>query len=214
MATPTFSTTQAPGSKYQPYAVRIKRVGGKIFAQIYVPSTISKDGTQNYAWIELVDPPVGDEELGLSADEVLGLLYDPTYVPEWKVAYLRAAYRSFRAAENARNRGDLSYSDWEVEVHDGPQYLNVSVHEEQIDSELVVDWLLSQVSVKQAEHIRLHVFEGFSFVEIACEELPGAGEADVAKRANSIGRSVKRALKKLREFIEQECPDLAHVGGV
>ncbi|MDP9800089.1 hypothetical protein J2S49_000165 [Arcanobacterium wilhelmae] len=179
-----------------------------------MPSTISKDGIQNYAWIELVDPPVGDESLGLSAGEVLALLYDPTYVPEWKVAYLRTAYRSFRAAENARNRGDLSYSDWEVEVHDGSQYLNVSVHEDQVDSELVVDWLLSQVSARQAEQIRLHVFEGFSFVEIAHGELLGAGEADLAKRANSIGRSVKRALKKLREFIEQECPDLAPVGGV
>lgn len=196
---------------HAPYSVRTKKVSDKVYTQIYVPSTISKDGTQNYAWIELVDPPVGDELLGLSADELLTLLYDPTYLPEWKVAYLRNAYLSFRGAENARNRGDLSYSDWEVEVHDGPQYLNVSVHEEQVDSELVVDWLLSQVSDKQAEHIRLHVFERLSFVEIAREELPGA---DVAKRANSIGRSVKRALKKLREFIEQECPDLAPVGGV
>lgn len=207
-------TTQPNRKTSEPYSVRTKRLGGQVCTQIYVPSTVSKDGAQNYAWIELVDPPVGDEELGLSADEVLGLLYDPTYVPEWKVEYLRAAYRSFRAAENARNRGDLSYSDWEVEVHDGPQYLNVSVHEDQIDSELVIDRLLAQVSAKQVEHIRLHVFEGFSFVEIAREELPGAGEADVAKRANSIGRSVKRALKKLRKFIEQECPDLAPVGGV
>ncbi|MHD0084303.1 sigma-70 family RNA polymerase sigma factor, partial [Corynebacterium diphtheriae] len=116
MATPTFSTTQKPDTGYQPYAVRTKKVGGKEFTQIYVPSKV-KRGVQKYAWIELVDPPVGDEKLGLSADEVLALLYDPTYVPEWKVAYLRAAYRSFRAAENARNRGDLSYSDWEVEVH-------------------------------------------------------------------------------------------------
>lgn len=207
-------TTQPNRRTSEPYSVRTEKVSGKVYTQIYVPSTISKEGIQNYAWIELVDPPVGDEELDLSADEVLALLYDPTYVPEWKVDYLRTAYRCFRAVENARNRGDLSYSDWEVEVHDGPQYLNVSVHEDQIDSELVVDWLLSQVSAKQAEHIRLHVFEGFSFVEIAREELPGAGEADVAKRANSIGRSVKRALKKLREFIEQECPDLAPVGGV
>lgn len=206
--------TQPNTAAHQPYSVRTKKVGGRVYTQIYVPSTSSKDGTQDYAWIELVDPPVGDEKLGLSADEVLALLYDPTYVPEWKVAYLRAAYRSFRAAENARNRGDLSYSDWEVEVHDGPQYLNVSIHEDQIDSELVVDWLLSQVSVKQAEQIRLHVFERLSFVDLARGELPDADETDVAKRANSIGRSVKRALKKLREFIEQECPDLASFGGV
>ena len=213
MATPTFSTTQKPDTGYQPYAVRTKKVGGKEFTHIYVPSKVT-DGVQEYAWIELVDPPTGDDDLGLSAEDMLALLYDPTYVPEWKVAYLRAAYRSFRATKNARNRGDLSYSDWEVEVHGGPQYLNVSVHEDQIDSELVVDWLLSQVSAKQAEHIRLHVFERLSFVEIAREELRGADEADVTKRANSIGRSVKRALKKLREFIEQECPDLAPVGGV
>ena len=207
-------TTQPNKRTSEPYSVRTKKVGGKAYTQIYVPSTISKDGIQNYAWIELVDPPVGDEKLGLSAVEVLALLYDHTYVPEWKVEYLRTAYRSFRAAENARNRGNLSYSDWEVEVHDGLQYLTVSVHEDQIDSELVVDWLLAQVSAKQAEHIRLHVFEEFSFAEIAHEELPGAGEADVAKRANSIGRSVKRALTKLREFIEQECPDLVPAGGV
>lgn len=206
-------TTQPNTDTAQPYAVRTKKVGGKEFTHIYVPSKVT-DGVQEYAWIELVDPPTGDDDLGLSAEDMLALLYDPTYVPEWKVAYLRAAYRSFRAAENARNRGDLSYSDWEVEVHDGPRYLNVSVHEDQIDSELVVDWLLSQVSVKQAEQIRLHVFERLSFVEIAREELPSADEADVSKRANSIGRSVKRALKKLREFIEQECPDLAPVRGV
>lgn len=200
--------------QHAPYSVRTKKVGGKVYTQIYVPSTTSKDGTQNYAWIELVDPPTGDEELKLRADEILDLLYDPTYLADWKVAYLHQAYRDFRSVENTRNRGDLSYSDWEVEVHDGPQYLNVSVHEDQINSELVVDWLLAQVSAKQAEQIRLHVFEQLSFVEIAREELPGADEADVAKRANSIGRSVKRALKKLREFIEQECPDLAPVGGV
>lgn len=206
--------TQANTAAHQPYSVRTKKVSGKVYAQIYVPSTISKDGIQNYAWIELVDPPVGDEKLGLSADEVLSLLYDPTYVPEWKVAYLRTAYLAFRAAENARNRGDLSYSDWEVEIHDGPHCVNVSIHEDQVDSQLMVEWLLSQVSDKQAEQIRLHVFEWLSFVEIAREELPGADEAEVARRANSIGRSVKRALKKLREFIEQECPDLAPVRGV
>lgn len=207
-------TTQPNRRTSEPYSVRTKKVGGKVYTQIYVPSTVSKDGTQNYEWIELVDPPTGDKKLGLSADEVLALLYDQTYVSDWKIAYLREAYLEFRAMENARNRSDVSYSDWEVEVHDGPQYLNVSVHEEQIDSELVVDWLLSQVSAKQADHIRLHVFEGLSFVQIARDELLGAGEADVTKRANSIGRSVKRALKKLREFIEQECPDLAPGGGV
>ncbi|MBG9276811.1 sigma-70 family RNA polymerase sigma factor [Corynebacterium diphtheriae bv. mitis] len=207
-------TTQPNRRTSEPYSVRTKKVGGKVYTQIYVPSTVSKDGTQNYAWIELVDPPTGDKKLGLSGDEVLALLYDQTYVSDWKIAYLREAYLEFRAMENARNRSDVSYSDWEVEVHDGPQYLNVSVHEEQIDSELVVDWLLSQVSAKQADHIRLHVFEGLSFVQIARDELLGAGEADVTKRANSIGRSVKRALKKLREFIEQECPDLAPGGGV
>lgn len=200
--------------QHAPYSVRTRKVGGNVYTQIYVPSTISKDCTQNYAWIELVDPPVGDESLGLSADEVLAVLYDPTYVPEWKVAYLHQAYRDFRTVKNARDRGDLSYSDWEVEVHDGPQYLNVSVHEEQINSELVVEWLLSQVSDKQAEQIRLHVFERLSFVEIAREKLPSADEAEVARRANSIGRSVKRALNKLREFIETECPDLAPFGGV
>ena len=193
--------------------MRTKRFAGKTFTQIYVPSRVV-DGVQEYAWIDLVDPPTGDAELQLSADEVLNLLYDPTYLADWKVAYLQQAYRDFRSAKNARERGDISYSDWQVEVHDGPQYMNVTVHEDQIDSELMVDWLLSQVSDKQAKQIRLHVFERLSFVEIAREELPGADDADVTKRANSIGRSVKRALKKLREFIEQECPDLTPFRGV
>lgn len=124
--------------QHAPYSVRTKKANGKVHTQIYVPSTVSEDGTQNYVWIQVVDPPVGDESLGLSADEALALLYDPTYVPEWKVAYLYAAYLAFRAAENARNHGDLSYSDWEVEIHDGPQYMNVSVHEDQFDRELMV----------------------------------------------------------------------------
>lgn len=197
-----------------PYSVRTKLSGYKTYPQIYVPSTISKDGTQKYAWIELVDPPTGDERLGLSADEVLDLLYDPTYLADWKVAYLREAYKVYRAAENDRNRSLISYSDWEVEVHDGPQYVNVSLHEAQVDSDLFIDWLLSQVSDKQATQIRMHVLEGFSFAAIARAELPNAGEAEVAKRANSIGRSVKRGLTKLREVIERECPDLAPFGGV
>lgn len=206
-------STQPHTNTPAPYSVRTKYFAGQEFKQIYVPSRLIDD-VQQYAWIQLVDPPVGDESLGLSADEVLALLYDPGYVADWKVAYLHQAYRDFRTVKNARDRGDLFYSDWEVEVHDGPQFLSVSVHEDQVDSELVVEWLLSQVSDKQAEQIRLHVFEGFSFVEIAREELPGADEAEVARRANSIGRSVKRGLKRLREFIEQECPDLAPVGGV
>lgn len=206
-------STQPHTNTPAPYSVRTKYFAGHEFTQIYVPSRLIDD-VQQYAWIQLVDPPTGDIELKLSADEVLALLYDPGYAADWKVAYLHQAYRDFRTVKNARDRGDLSYSDWEVEVHDGPQYLNVSVHEEQVDSELVVEWLLSQVSDKQAEQIRLHVFERLSFVEIAREELPGADEAEVARRANSIGRSVKRGLKMLREFIETECPDLAAFGGV
>ena len=161
--------THRPHNTPAPYAVRTKHFAGKTFTQIYVPSRVV-GGVQGYAWIELVDPPTGDEELKLRADEVLDLLYDPTYLADWKVAYLQQAYRDFRSVKNARELGDLSYSDWEVEVHDGRQFMNVSVHEDQVDSELVVDWLLSQVSAKQAEQIRLHVFERLSFVEIARKE--------------------------------------------
>ena len=82
-------------------------------------------------------------------------MYDPTYLVNWKVAYLQQAHRDFRSAKNARERGDISYSDWQVEVHDGPQYVNVTVDEDQI---------------------RLHVFERLSFVEIAREGLPGPHE--------------------------------------
>lgn len=191
----------------EPYAVRTKKVSGKELTQIYVPSKVT-NGVQEYAWIELVDPPTGDEDFGLNAGNMLALLYDPSYVADWKVAYLRQAYQEFRAVENGRNRGDLSYSDWAGEIHDGPQNMSVSIHEDRVDSEMVVDWLLTQVSAKQAEQIRLYVFDQLSFVEIARDELPDGEPDEIAKRANSIGRSVKRGLHKLREFIETECPEL------
>ena len=40
-----------------------------VHTQIYVPSRVV-GGVQEYAWIELVDPPTGDTELQLSADDV------------------------------------------------------------------------------------------------------------------------------------------------
>lgn len=196
-----------------PYSVRQKRSAGKEFTQIYVPSRIV-GGVQQYAWIELVDPPTGDRELRLSADEVLDLLYDPGYVAEWKVAYLQQAYQDFRAMKNARERGDISYSDWQVEIHDGPQHTTISLSHEQINSQLVVDSWLAHLPEKQARFIRLHVFDGLSFVEIARLEHPDAGDAEIATKANSIGRSVKRGLKKLAAVVELECPERVRVTGV
>lgn len=102
--------THRPHNIPAPYAVRTKHFAGKTFTQIYVPSRVV-GGVQEYAWIELVDPPSGDEELKLRADEILALLYDPTYLADWKVAYLQQAYRDFRSVTNARERGDISYSD-------------------------------------------------------------------------------------------------------
>lgn len=203
MATPTFSTTNSPA----PYAVRTKRSGDKVYTQIYVPSTTSKEGVQHYAWITLVDPPTGDKKLKLSVEEILKVLFDPTDVPDWKVAYLRQAYADFRAVKNARGRGDISYSDWVVEVHDGPQYTTLSLFEEQIDSQLVVDSWLAHLGDKQANYIRLYVFDRCSFVEIARLEHPDADAAEIEKKANSIGRSVKRGLKKLAEILKSACPD-------
>lgn len=206
-------TTQPNTDTAQPYAVRTKKVGGKEFTQIYVPSKI-KEGVQECAWIELVDPPIGDDDLGLSAEDMLALLYDPTYVADWKVAYLHQAYREFRDIKNARDRGDLSYSEWAVEIHDGPHYVSVSIHEEQVDSEMVVDQWLTHVSAKQAEQIRLYVFDQLSFVEIARDELPDGEPDEIAKRANSIGRSVKRGLNKIGKFIETQCPEMRPASGV
>lgn len=182
-----------------PYAVRTKIIGKHEHRQIYVPSRLV-DGVQEYAWIELVDPP--------TSDGVLDLLYDPTYIDEWKIIYLHAAYREYREVENARKRQDLFYSEWEVEVHDGPQDLTLSVHEDQVNGDVVVDRLLSHLSVQQAHYIRLHVFDRQPFVEIVRDELPQADETDVQRRANTIGRSVKRALAQLKNLIENECPDL------
>lgn len=202
-----------PHNTPAPYAVRTKHLAGKTFTQIYVPSRVV-GGIQEYAWIELVDPPTGDEELELRADEILDLLYDPEYLADWKVAFLQQAYRDFRAVKNARERGDISYSDWQVEIHDGPQYTNVSLSQEQIDAQLVVDSWLANLPERQARFIRLHVLDGLSFVEIARLEHPDAGDAKITTKANSIGRSVKRGLKKLAAVVERECPERVRASGV
>lgn len=182
-----------------PYSVRTKHNAGRLFKQIYVPSRVDAQGNQHYAWIELIDPP--------KDAEVLDLLYDPKHLADWKVAYLHGAYVDFRAVKNARDRGDISYSDWVVEVHDGPQYTTVSLLEDQVDSEMSVASWLSHLSEKQARHIRLHVLDGYGFVEIARLEYPDADDAEIETKANSIGRSAERGLKKLAEILGSACPD-------
>ncbi len=85
-------------------------------------------------------------------------------------------------------------------------WLTISAQEASVESEDTVEQILSQVSAKVAERIRLKVLGDLSFVDIARLENPGATEAEIATAANSIGRSVTRGLKRLREVLESQCP--------
>lgn len=181
-----------------PYAVRVKAG----YTQIYVPSII-KRGVQQYAWIELVDPPEG---------ELRDLLYDPSYIADWKVGYLQRAYEEFRDAENERKRGGtLSYNNLSVELPaEIGHYTTVAFTTvEQVDARLTVASLLAELSTEHRRHFRLHFLDGYTFVEIARLENPDAGEAEIKKRANSIGRAVKRNFAKLQKISQTDCPVLA-----
>lgn len=178
-----------------PYSVRVKAG----YTQIYVPSII-KQGEQQYAWIELVDPPEG---------ELLDLLYDPSYIADWKIGYLQRAYEEFRDAENERKRGyDLSYNNLSVELPAQPgHYTTVALEtEEQADARLTLASLLAELSPEHRRHFRLHFLDGYTFVEIARLENPEADEAETKKRANTIGRAVKRNLEKLQKISQTDCP--------
>lgn len=187
-----------------PYSVRVKAS----HTQIYVPSIIKK-GVQQYAWIELVDPPVGDPSLKLNADEILDLLYDPSYIADWKIDYLQRAYEEFREAENERKRGGtMSYNNLSVELPAGiGHYTTVAFTTvEHVDARLTVASLLADLSPEHRRHFRLHFLEGYTFVEIARMENPDADEAEIKKRANSIGRAVKRNFAKLQKISQTDCP--------
>lgn len=177
-----------------PYSVR----GEGRYKRIYVPSAI-KQGVQQYAWIELVDPP---------EDELRDLLYDPSFIADWKISYLQRAYEEFRDAENERKRGyALSYNNLSVELpaQDG-LYTTVALTEEQIDDRLMLASLLAELNPQQRHYLTQYYLGGYSFVEIARLENPEADEAEIKKRANSIGRSVKRSLTKLQEISQTDCP--------
>lgn len=187
-----------------PYSIRDERGRTKI----YVPSII-KNGEQQYAWIELVDPPVGDPSLKLNAEEILDLLYDPSYFADWKIDYLQWAYEEFRDAENERKRGGtLSYNNLSVELPaEIGHYTTVAFTTvEQVDARLTVASLLAELSPEHRRHFRLHFLDGYTFVEIARLENPEADEAEIKKRANSIGRAVKRNFEKLQKISQSDCP--------
>lgn len=187
-----------------PYSVRVKTG----YTQIYVPSII-KNGVQQYAWIELVDPPVGDQSLKLNAEEILDLLYDPSYIAEWKIDYLQKAYEEFRDVENERKRGGtLSYNNLSVELPaEIGHYTSVAFTTvEQVDARLTLASLLAELSTEHRRHFRLHFLDGYSFVEIARLENPEADETETKKRANTIGRAVKRNLEKLQKISQTDCP--------
>lgn len=173
----------------KPYSVRTKRSGHKTFTQIYVPSA------QGHAWIYLVDPPQNQE--------ALDVLYDPEQLPDWKVEYLKLAYQEFRQYENLRKNPVISYSDWEVEVHESRTYTTISLVESQAERRNEMANLLGGVSNLVRRRLQLNLIDGYTFVEIARIENPKATESDIKTAANSIGRSVKRAIETLKKKADQ-----------
>lgn len=138
------------------------------------------------------------------------VIRDPAQMPEWKPLYFELAYEQFREYENARKHAASVEFNEAIKVDTpattSPMWLTISTQEASVESEDTVEQILSQVSAKVAERIRLKVLGDLSFVDIARLENPGATEAEIATAANSIGRSVTRGLKRLREVLENQCP--------
>lgn len=169
----------------KPYSVRTKRSGHKTYTQIYVPSA------QGHAWIHLIDPP--------QTQEALDVLYDPKQLPAWKVEYLKLAYQEFRQHENSRKNPVISYSDWEVEVQESRSYTAISLVESRAEQRSEMANLLGSVSDLVRRRLQLNLIDGYTFVEIARIENPDATESEIKTAANSVGRSVKRAIEALKK---------------
>lgn len=175
----------------KPYSVRTKRSGGKEFIHVYVPSRVRKDGTQDYAWV-----PVDAES---ECEEMRKILRDTTQLPAWKIAYLEELYSEFRETENARKRGDISYSIWQDELRDSKQYVTFSIDEEVCDLRMMLADAFSELPTHVREWIWMKLVEGLTFVEIARLEKPGASVQEVKTAADTISKAVRRGLQKVKE---------------
>lgn len=198
MPTPSFQ------SKPRPYSSRCKiDSNGREHWQIYLPSK------RGYAWTEVTDLP-SDQEL---RDQI----FDPDFLPEWKLWWLEEAYARYRERENARKRKDTSYSDWRVEPWDELQTepwgmslpeVHALRQREQIEAERVLAVILLPLTPQQRKYLTLSLGEGRSYADIARQENPDASQAEINKAADAVRKRVNRAKKRIRNRHGGTRPDL------
>lgn len=148
------------------------------------------------AWIELLlEYPL--------PDEVLGTLLNPDELPKWKVTFLEWMYLRFREVENARKRGDISYSGFTYESES--LYLVASstqpaTPEKSLETRETLAEILLPLTVDQRRYlIATAGGESDRFMRVARDENPGATEKQLAKEANRIRSVVNRARKQVEK---------------
>ncbi|QQT12949.1 RNA polymerase sigma factor [Mobiluncus curtisii] len=206
----------------RPYASRCKTdSNGQEHWHLYVPSA------KGWAWIELFDLPEPDEALKEEGSDVYAAsveranvlreqILNPDYQADWKIAWAQDAYKRFRDYENARKRGDTSYSDWEIELPadralyavniEDPEeaYLRAEAEEE---SQRILAEILLPLNPRQRKYVTLSLGEGMSYADIARSEHPDADQVEINKLADAVRNSVNRAVKRIHKMFGPTRPD-------
>lgn len=164
---------------------------GRKYAKAYVPT--DRDGAVIvlYDWADY-------------CPELQEALLDPSVQDPWKHGLLRAAYKEFRLRERDRKhaaRGDHEEYLAALE-HDDPVDAVVTA----IDTHAAVTRLLAPLSAQERRWLTMTFAEGYSRIDIAREEDPDGDEASWQRRANTIGRSISRAIAKIHRACPDGCP--------
>lgn len=159
--------------------------------------------TARGAWVEVDLPP---------DSEVQRQLLDSSFLPPWKIEWFRQAYEDFRLKERTRKHVAKSAFNETIKVEIGgglpvEAWLTDTRPEDRIIDDETVDELLEGLSDLVALRVRLHVLEGLNYNEIAQLENPECAPGHLNTAENSIGRSINRALRKMREKISASCPN-------
>lgn len=175
----------------KPYSVKYKtNQHGNSVPLIFVPTP------RGGAWIELLlEYPL--------PDEVLGTLLNPEVLPKWKVTFLEGMYLRFREVENARKRGDISYSDFTYESES--LYLvaastQPATPEKTLETRESLGEILLPLTVDQRRYLIATVGgESDKYMQVAKAENPDATPAALKKEANRIRSVVNRAKKQIEK---------------
>lgn len=180
-------------TKREPYEVWITNDSrGQQYAKAFVPS---KQGFTEIALYDWSDYSI----------ELQGALLDPLNHEPWKHGLLDEAYAAFRQRENERKHAQAGDPQEHLEnlVQDDPTVLVAR----SMDAAAVLDEIFSQFTPQQRVWLTLHFGDDqYSFAEIARMENANADEETCKRRANTIGRAVKRAVAKIRKEYPNGCP--------